>query len=86
MRLELSKTQKLALLVEGKMADDQYIVNKREKNQPRFFKCSCCGKEFDFHKSDDYVGAVRQWQEFGGKCYPCANMLGTKESYPCHLK
>ena len=73
MKIELSKIQKLASLMEGRMVDNQYIVNKREKNQPRFFKCSCCGKEFDFSNSDDYVGAVKQWEQGGGKCYACAH-------------
>ena len=43
------------------------------------FKCSCCGEDSDFSNSDDYVGAVEQWERFGGKCYACAKGF-------CHCK
>ncbi len=61
------------------MSHKSYIVNKRAKGQPRFFKCVCCGKEFDFNDSVDYIGAVMQWEGGGGKCYACANGY-------CHCK
>jgi len=74
-----SRTQKLASLMEGKMGDNRYVINKREKGQQRFFKCVCCGTKFDFKDSEDYVGAVKQWEDGGGKCYRCANGF-------CHCK
>ena len=54
------------------LSSNTYIINKREKGQKRIFKCSCCGKDFDFSNSEDYVGAVNQWEKFGGMCYACA--------------
>ena len=53
--------------------DNRYIINEREKGQRRIFKCSCCGLVHDFSESVDYVGAVEQWEQGGGKCYACAN-------------
>jgi len=69
--MKLSNIQKLALLMDGRIADNQYIVNKREEGQPRFFKCTCCGETTDFEDSDDYIGAVNQWVAHGEKCYMC---------------
>jgi len=77
--MKLSKIQKLASLMEGRMGSNRYIVNKREKGQPRFFKCVCCGKKFDFGDSVDYIGAVNQWEAYGEKCYTCGEGL-------CHCK
>jgi len=68
------------------MMRDFYIINKRQKGEKRIFKCSCCGVKHDFEGSDDYIGAVAQWEANDGKCYACANGLGTKESFPCHIK
>lgn len=56
-----------------------YIINKREKGQKRFFTCSCCGVKHDFKDSEDYVGAVEQWEGFGNKCYACGKGF-------CHCK
>lgn len=69
--MRLSKTQKLASLMDGRMGDNRYIINRREKGQPRFIKCVCCGKKFDLKDSIDYIGAVNQWKAFGEKCYMC---------------
>jgi len=63
--MELSKVQKLAQLVDGR------IVNRKEEGQPRFIKCVCCGKKFDLKDSIDYIGAINQWKAFGKKCYAC---------------
>lgn len=59
--------------------DNRYIINKREEGQKRFFKCCCCGDEIDLKDSIDYVGAVEQWEQLGGKCYACGNGF-------CHCK
>jgi len=69
--MKLSRIQKLAELMDGRMADNRYIINKREKGQPRFIKCTCCGKKFDLKDSVDYIGAINQWKAFGKKCYTC---------------
>lgn len=84
--MKLNKIQKLASLLDGKMVNNQYIVNKREKGQPKFIQCTCCKKIFDLSNSDDYIGAIKQWEKFGKKCYACGEMLGTKETFPCHIK
>lgn len=84
--MKYSKRQQFISLVSGGMPEDRYIKNKREKGQKRFFTCSCCGKRFDFKDSDDYVGAVKQWEQGGGECYVCAHGLGLKEDFPCHIK
>ena len=73
--MELSKTQKLAQLMDGRMKDNQYIVNRKKEDQPRFIKCICCGKEFDLKDSADYIGAINQWKAFGEKCYACGKGL-----------
>ena len=70
-----SKKQQVASIFSRGRDDNRYIVNKREKGQKRFFKCNCCGKKFDFGDSTDYVGAVEQWDSFGGKCYACGRGL-----------
>jgi len=84
--MEYSKGQKLISLINRNRKDDYYMVNKREKDNKRFFKCSCCGKTFDFKDSEDYVGAVEQWEQGDNKCYVCANGLGNKQNFPCHIK
>ena len=71
--MEYSKKQQLISLVNKKLGDNRYIENKREEGQQKIFKCNCCGKDFDFTNSIDYVEAVEQWKRFGGKCYACAN-------------
>jgi len=73
--MKLSGIQKLALLRKERIADNRHIVNKREKGQPRFIKCVCCGKEFDLKDSVDYIGAINQWKAFGKKCYFCGKGL-----------
>lgn len=77
--MKLSKIQKLAQMTDGRMADNRYIINKREKGQPRFIKCCCCGKKFDLKDSEDYIGAINQWKNFGEKCYMCGRGF-------CHCK
>ena len=57
--------------MDGRMGDNRYIINKREKGQPRFFKCACCGMKIDLKDSVDYIGAINQWKAFGEKCYMC---------------
>lgn len=80
-----SRKQQIALLfnrhTDGGYSphDNRYIINKREKGQKRKFTCKCCGETYDFSKSEDYVGAVDQWESGGGKCYACANGY-------CHCK
>lgn len=59
--------------------DNRYIINKREKGQKRFFKCCCCGEKYDLKDSEDYVGAVEQWEQLGHKCYACGKGF-------CHCK
>ena len=63
-----------------------YIINKWKEGQPRVFKCGCCGKNIDLKDSDDYAGAVNQWKTLGKKCYACGHNLGSKTSFPCHVK
>jgi len=72
-----SKQRGISLV--NSLSRETYIINKREKGQKRIFKCKCCEKEYDFSDSDDYVGAVDQWEHFGGMCYACA------KGY-CHCK
>jgi len=69
--MKLSKRQKLAEMMDGRMGEDRYIINKREKGQLRFIKCVCCSKKIDLKDSDDYIGAINQWKAFGNKCYMC---------------
>ena len=71
--MEYSKKQELISLANRSRKDNSYIVNKREESQKKLFKCNCCGKTFDFTNSIDYVGAVEQWEQGGGKCYACAH-------------
>ena len=78
--------QKLARIYGLDRQDGLYIINKRDKTQKRYFKCSCCGKTFDLENSLDYIDAAEQWESLGGKCYACGHGLGTKESFPCHIK
>lgn len=73
--VEFSRKQQLTSLINRGMTGNRYIVNEREEGQKRLFACSCCGKEFDFSNSIDYVGAVEQWKQGGGKCYACAHGL-----------
>ena len=73
--MKFSGKQKLTSLINKGMTGNRYIVNEREGNQKRLFICSCCGKEFDFSNSTDYIGAVEQWEQLGGKCYACGNGL-----------
>lgn len=74
-----SKKQQIASIfnrhTEGGYSEhnNRYIINEREKGQKRLFTCKCCGKTHDFSKSQDYVGAVEQWEGLGGKCYACGN-------------
>lgn len=84
--MRYSRKQQLVSSIEKVMPENRYVINKREKGQKRFFTCSCCGKKFDLGDSDDYVGAVEQWEQFGGKCYVCFHGLGTREWMPCHVK
>ncbi len=77
--MKYSKKQQLVSRIEGCMGEDRYIENKREKGQKKIFQCKCCGSSHDFSDSIDYVGAVDQWEKFGGKCYACANGY-------CHCK
>lgn len=73
--MKYSAKQQLASLINRDREDNRYMVNKREKGQQKVFICNCCGKEFDFSDSTDYVGAVEQWEGFGGKCYACGRGL-----------
>lgn len=59
--------------IEKALPEDRYIVNRRETGQRRKFTCKCCSDVHDFSNSIDYVGAVDQWGELGGMCYPCGN-------------
>jgi len=70
--MKLSKTQELASMMQVRSGmSNYYIKNKREKGQPRFFKCVCCGEKFDFDDSVDYIGAVMEWKSRGNKCWAC---------------
>ena len=77
--MKYSREQQTASLLNPLLGENRYVINKREKGQKRFFTCSCCGIKHDFKDSVDYVGAVEQWERFGGKCYACANGY-------CHCK
>ena len=67
----MARKQQLISRANKIRTDNYYIKNKREEGQQKIFTCSCCGKEFDFGDSEDYVGAVEQWEQLGGKCYAC---------------
>ena len=71
--MEYSRKQQIISEANRIRKDNSYIINKREEGQQAKFKCRCCGKEHDFSKSIDYVGAVDQWEQLGGKCYACGH-------------
>ena len=73
--MEYSREQRIISLANRSRKDNYYIINKMEEGQKAIFKCSCCGKDFDLSDSQDYVGAVDQWEQFGGKCYACGKGL-----------
>lgn len=86
----LTKDQKRILIMYKIRSDDElyknFIKNRIQPNQVEILQCICCKKEWSLTDSEDYIGALLQWERYGYKCYACGRGLGTNKSFPCHIR